>query len=153
MKNKQIKETIVDCIASDIGDFGIDKFELALRTTVKLDEEQFNPNEDEGVWLQKKDKTAKVCEVYFDNVWCCDVKSTDIKTSIRIKYFRGFLKGYESGRIRLNRFLATIEAEKEEAAFKQIKIDRDNIIENLPTTTPEEKMSKSIIREIALEND
>ena len=153
MKNKQIKETIVDCIASDIGDFGIEKFELALRTTVKLDEEQFNPNEDEGVWLQKKGKAAKVCEVYFDNVWCCDVKSTDIKTSIRIKYFRGFLKGYESGRIRLNRFLATIEAEKEEAAFKQIKIDRDNIIENLPTTTPEEKMSKSIIREIALEND
>jgi len=153
MKNKQIKETIVDCIASDIGDFGIEKFELALRTTVKLDEEQFNPNEDEGVWLQKRGKTAKVCEVYFDNVWCCDVKSTDIKTSIRIKYFRGFLKGYESGKIRLNRFLATIEAEKEEAAFKQIKIDRDNIIENLPTATPEEKMSKSIIREIALEND
>jgi len=153
MNNAIVKESVIDYICSDMGTFGIDRVELMERITVKLDEEQFNYKEDESVWLQKKGKTTRVCEVYFDDVFCCDLRETDIKTTMQLKFFRGFLKGYESGKIRLNRFLNLLNQEKEKDALERVTRDRKADINALPSSTPEEKMSKDIIKELDKEND
>lgn len=132
-------------------DFGIGEIELIERITVKLDTEQFNPKEDESVWLQKKGSAPFVCEVYFDNVWVCDIHEQYSHEKFREVYFKGFLKGYEAGKIRLNAFLAHLEDLKEEAEAEQKKKDIEQKVKALPSATPEEKISKEIITEIVKE--
>jgi hypothetical protein len=151
MKNQSVKDAVIQNIRRSMADFGINEFELLERITVKLDAEQFKWKEDESVWLQKKDKAPKVCEVYFDNVWCCDLYETDTHHRVLEKFFKGFEKGYALGKIRLNKFLATIEAEKEKQAEIDKKAAQKKAIESIPTTTPEEKVAKEIVKEIVQE--
>ncbi len=151
--NRNAKDFVVKNIEKDIADFGISELELRSRITVKLDIEQFNYKEDESVWKQKKEKTYKVAEVYFDDVWCCDMDERDIATSLNLKFFRGFLRGYESGKIRLNRFLASLEDEKQAQIVKDKKDEEKRKIDSLPQSTPEEKAAKEIIKEIVKEDN
>lgn len=146
----EIKDAVIMNIKKDMADFGIDEIELRQRITVKLDTEQFNYKEDESVWLQKRDKAPFVCEVYFDECWCCDLHESDSHSKLISKFFTGFQKGYENGRIRLNRFLAEIQDAQE---AKDKKDAEKKAIESLPASTPEEKISKEIVKEIIQENN
>lgn len=146
----EIKDAVIMNIKKDMADFGIDEIELRQRITVKLDTEQFNYKEDESVWLQKKDKAPFVCEVYFDECWCCDLHESDSHSKLISKFFTGFQKGYENGRIRLNRFLAEIQDAQE---AKDKKDAEKKAIESLPASTPEEKISKEIVKEIIQEKN
>ena len=149
-QEQQIKDSVILNIRKDMADFGIDELELRTRITVKLDTVQFNAKEDESVWLQDKGKAPFVCEVYFDDVWCCDLHESDSHAKLTKKYFDGFLKGYESGKIRLNRFLAQIADEQE---AKLIKEAEKKVVDELPSNTPEEKIAKQVIKEIIKENN
>lgn len=149
-QNKEIKDSVIMNIRRDMADFGIDEIELRTRITVKLDTEQFNFKEDESVWLQKRDKAPFVCEVYFDDCWCCDLHESDSHPQLVQKFFTGFEKGYESGKIRLNRFLAEIQDAQEE---KDKKDAEKKALDSLPSSTPEEKIAKEIVTEIAQEKN
>jgi hypothetical protein len=153
MKNKTIKESVVNYLAKDMASFAIKKEELFDRITIRLDEEQFNYKEDESVWKQKRDLSPKICEVYFDDVWCCDLTELDRREEVVLKFFKGFLKGYELGKIRLNRFLTKLEEEKEEEEKKRTKQRKKEFIDKLPTSTPEEKLAKEIIKELDKEKN
>lgn len=142
------KSAVIENVRRDMADFGIGQIELGERVTVKMDTDQFNFKEDESVWKQKRGKVPNICEVYFDDVWCCDAYETDTHEQLRLKYLKGFLKGYEIGKIRLNRFLALIEDEKEKIADEQRKVEEKKAIENLPSSTPEEKAAKDIIKDL-----
>lgn len=148
--NKEIKDALVLNIRKDMADFGIDELELRSRITLKLDTEQFKASEDESVWLQKKDQAPFVCEVYFDDCWCCDLHEHDSHAQLVKKFFTGFQKGYEVGKIRLNRFLAELEDARIE---KEQKEEEKKAIADLPSSTPEEKMAKEIVQEIAEEKN
>lgn len=149
-QNAQIKSSVIANIRRDMADFGIGDIELLERISVRLDTEQFNFKEDESVWLQKREKAPFVCEVYFDNCWCCDLHETDSHEKLREKFFKGFLKGYELKRIRLNRFLAELEDARIE---KEQKEAEKKAIDSLPSTTPEEKIAKQIVTEIVQEKN
>lgn len=149
----QTKEKVIDILAPHMSQFGIGKDELNNRITVIYDENQFNHKEDEFVWLQKKDKISKTCEIYFDNTWCCDLNTDDSYYKFILKYFKGFLSGYESGKIRLNMELAKVMDEMEQAAKKQAKDELNKKIEDLPQSTPEEKLAKEIIKDIKKDKD
>lgn len=149
-QNKEIKDSVIMNIRRDMADFGIDEIELRTRITVKLDTEQFNFKEDESVWLQKRDKAPFVCEVYFDDCWCCDLHESDSHPQLVQKFFTGFEKGYESGKIRLNRFLAEIQDAQEE---KDKKDAEKKAVDSLPSSTPEEKIAKEIVTEIVQEKN
>ena len=131
-------------------DFGITELELRERITVKLDVVQFNAKEDESVWLQSKGKAPFVCEVYFDAVWCCDLHESDSHEKLTKKYFNGFLKGYESGKIRLNRYLAQIADEQEAKSIKEAK---KKVVDAMPSSNPEEKIAKQVVKEIVQEDN
>lgn len=148
--NAEIKDSVITNIRKDMADFGLDEIELRNRITVKLDTEQFNFKEDESVWLQKREKAPFVCEVYFDDCWCCDLHEHDTHPQLIKKFFTGFQKGYDVGKIRLNRFLAEIE----DAQIEKDKKDAEKkAIDALPSATPEEKMAKEIVKEIAQEKN
>jgi len=149
-QEKQIKDLVILNIRKDMADFGIAEPELRERITVKLDIVQFNVKEDESVWLQDKGKAPFVCEVYFDAVWCCDLHESDSHEKLIKKYFRGFLKGYESGKIRLNRFLAQLADEQEAKSIKEAK---KGVVDAMASSTPEEKIAKEIVKEIVKENN
>lgn len=149
-KNAEIRNAVIENVKRDLADFGIDELELRQRLTVKLDTEQFNYKEDESVWLQKRNKAPFVCEVYFDSCWCCDLHETDTHEKLRLKFFQGFQKGYDTKKIRLNRFLAELEDERIE---KEKKEAEKKAIADLPETTPEEKIAKDIVKEIAEEQN
>ncbi len=153
MMNIGAKKRVVGAIKKDMGDFGINEIELEKRITIKLDVEQFDFKEDESVWRQKRGYLPNVCEVYFDDVWCCDLKETDYDQAIVNRFFQGFQKGYDSGKIRLNKFLAEIEDEKKAQEAKDAKRDEIEAIESLPASTPEERISKEIVKEIVKENN
>jgi hypothetical protein len=144
-QHKAIKDNIIKNIRLDMADFGLGELELIERVTVKLDTDQFNYKEDESVWMQKRGKAPFV--------FICDLHEHDTHLRLMKKFLKGFLKGYESGRIRLNRFLAIIEAEKEAIAVKEAKEAEIKAIESLPQSTPEEKIAKDIVKEIAKENN
>lgn len=152
-QHKAIKDSVIKNIRLDMADFGLGEIELIERVSVRLDTDQFNFKEDESVWMQKRGKAPFVCEVYFDDVFICDLHEHDTHLRLMKKFLKGFLKGYESGRIRLNRFLAIIEAEKEAIAVKEAKEAEIKAIESLPGSTPEEKIAKDIVKEIAKENN
>lgn len=152
-QNQEIKDAVIKNIRLDMADFGLSELELRERVTVKLDTDQFNFKEDESVWKQKRGKAPFVCEVYFDDVWCCDIHEHDTHLHMMEKFFKGFLKGYELGKIRLNRFLAQLDAEKEAEAEKDAKQAEKKAIEALPSSTPEEKIAKEIVKEIAQEKN
>lgn len=152
-QSKEIKDAVILNIRLDMADFGLSELELRERVSVKLDTEQFNFKEDESVWMQKRGKAPFVCEVYFDDVWCCDLHEGDTHLQMITKFLQGFLKGYELGQIRLNRFLALIDAEKEKKAEKDALEAEKKAIEALPTATPEEKIAKEIVKEIAQEKN
>ena len=149
-QEQQIKDSVILNIRKDMADFGIAELELRERITVKLDVVQFNVKEDESVWLQSKGKAPFVCEVYFDDVWCCDLHEADNHEKLTEKYFKGFLKGYESGKIRLNRFLAQIADEQEAKSIKEAK---KKVVDAMPSSTPEEKIAKEVVKEIVQEDN
>lgn len=148
--SKEIKDAVIMNIRRDMADFGIHEIELRERITVKLDIDQFNYKEDESVWMQKRDKAPFVCEVYFDNYWCCDLHESDSHERLIEKFFTGFEKGYISGKIRLNRFLAELQDVQEEKDRKEAE---KKAIDALPASTPEEKIAKEIVTEIAQEKN
>ncbi len=148
--NKEIKDSVIANIRKDMAEFGINEFELRERISVRLDTEQFNFKEDESVWMQKQDKAPFVCEVYFDDCWCCDLHESDSHTQLIKKYFNGFLRGYELNKIRLNRFLAEIQ---DAQTVKEEKEAEKKAIDALPNSTPEEKIAKEIVIEIAQEKN
>lgn len=150
-QSNEIKAKVIENIRADMADFGIGEFELLERISVRLDVDQFNSSEDESVWLQKKGKAPFVCEVYFDNVWMCDLHETDTHLKLMEKYLKGFLNAYENNRIRLNRLLGVQLDEMEKAAQKAAKEELDKSLKDLPTATPEEKMAKEIVQEIVEE--
>ena len=150
---KETKEKVVYNLRKDMAQFGINELELDERITVLYDEHHFNPKEDESVWLQKKGKAPKVCEIYFDDIWCCDLHQEDTHTKFILKFLKGFLKGYESGKIRLNRELAIAEEEAKKAAEKQADKELIKSIEDLPENSVEDKLSKDIIKEIKKDED
>ncbi len=152
-QNTIIKRAVIENVKKDMGSFGLGEFELLKRITVKLDEEQFNSKEDESVWLQKHGKAPFVCEVYFDNVWMCDLHETDTHNMLRVKFLKGFEKAYDNNKIRLNQLLGIQLDEMEAEAKKMAKRELKDSIEALPEATPEEKVSKEIIKDIAKEND
>lgn len=149
----KLRERIVSTLEKDLADFGLTELEARGRIKVVFDTEQFNYKEDESVWAQYRERKPWVCEVYFDDVWCCDMKLTDSADKLRNIFFKGFERGYDSGKIRLNRFLASLEAEEEAWLIKGKKEDEKKKIESLPEATPEERVAKEIIKEIAKEND
>ena len=149
-QEQQIKDSVILNIRRDMADFGITELELRERIAVKLDVVQFNVKEDESVWLQDKGKAPFVCEVYFDAVWCCDLHESDSHAKLAEKYFNGFLKGYESGKIRLNRFLAQIADEQEAKSIKEAK---KKVVDAMPSSTPEEKIAKEVVKEIVQEDN
>lgn len=149
----KLRERIVSTLEKDLADFGLTELEARGRIKVVFDMEQFNAKEDESVWMQLREKRPWVCEVYFDDVWCCDFKISDSADKLRNIFFKGFERGYDSGKIRLNRFLASLEAEEEAWIIKGKKDDQTKKIESLPEATPEERVAKEIIKEIAKEND
>lgn len=146
----EIKDAVIVNIRRDMASFGIDEIELRQRITVKLDTDQFNYKEDESVWLQKREKAPFVCEVYFDDCWCCDLHQTDSHHKLIEKFFKGFEKGYDSGKIRLNRFLAEIQDAQE---TKDKKDAEKKALDSLPSSTPEEKIAKEIVTEIVQEKN
>lgn len=148
----RLKEDVVRNIKKDLGDFGLSEVEINDRITVIRDTEQFKASEDESVWLQKKYKAPWVAEVYFDMVWCCDLYETDNHNQMLTKFFKGFLKGYESGKIRLNRFLAQIADEQEAQRIKDQAEKQDKALEALPENTLEDKLAKDVVREIVKED-
>lgn len=150
---ENVRERIISALESDLADFGLPNLEVRGRIKVVFDMEQFNAKEDESVWVQLREKRPWVCEVYFDDVWCCDMKLTDTPEKLRNMFFKGFERGYDSGKIRLNRFLASLEAEKDAYIIGQKKADEKRVIDNLPERSPEERIAKDIIKEIAKEND
>lgn len=151
--SKQVKKQVIENIKKDMTDFGITQVELEKRITVRLDTDQFDAKEDESVWMQKKGKAPFVCEVYFDNVWICDLHESDTHEKLKVKYFKGFLKAYENNKIRLNLLLGVQLDEMEKEAQKQAKLELDKSISDLPTATPEEKMAKDIVKEIVEEKN
>lgn len=150
-QNAEIKKQVIENIKADMSTFGIADFELINRITVKLDTEQFKASEDESVWLQKEGKAPFVCEVYFDNVWMCDLHESDSHNKLKHKFFKGFLSAYESNKIRLNQLLGVQLDEMKNEAVRQANKELKQSIEALPTSTPEEKMSKEIVKEIVEE--
>lgn len=150
-QNAEIKKQVIENIKTDMATFGIVDFELVNRITVKLDTEQFKASEDESVWLQKEGKAPFVCEVYFDNVWMCDLHESDSHNKLKHKFFKGFLSAYEANKIRLNQLLGVQLDEMKNEAVKQANKELKQSIEALPTSTPEEKMSKEIVKEIVEE--
>lgn len=152
-RNQETKDAVIKNIARDMSQFGISQFELPDRISVKFDEEQFNAKEDESVWLQKTGKAPFVCEVYFDNVFICDLHENYSHEKLISQFFKGFLKGYESGKIRLNRILAATLDEMEKTAKKDAEANLKKSIEELPSTTPEERMSKEIVKEVIKEKN
>lgn len=149
---KAIKNSVIENIKKDMGDFGIPDHELNERIFVILDTQQFS-DDDESVWLQKKGKAPKVCEVYFDGEFIADFHETDSHARFKFKYFRGFLKAYEAKKIRINRDMYIIDGEIEKQAKEDNKKAQNKAIESLPTTTPEEKISKEIVTEIIKEKE
>lgn len=152
MNNKSTKKAVIQNIRKDMADLGIGEIELFERISVKMDTDQFNPKEDESVWLQKRGDAPQVCEVYFDDIWMCDIYETDSHEQFRNKYLKGFERAYESGKLRLNRFLAMIADEREKQKETDALEAQKKVIADLPTTTPEEKIAKEIIKEIHKEN-
>jgi len=149
-QEKQIKDLVILNIRKDMADFGITELELRERITVKLDVVQFNFKEDESVWLQAKGKAPFVCEVYFDAIWCCDLHESDSHEKLIKKFFNGFENGYNSGKIRLNRFLAQIAYELEAKSIKEAK---KKVVDAMPSSTPEEKIAKEVIKELVQEDN
>lgn len=147
-QNTQIKREVIENIKSDMTTFGITELELLKRLSVVLDVEQFNAKEDESVWLQKVGKAPFVCEVYFDRVWMCDLHESDSHTKLKHKFFKGFLSAYEANKIRLNQLLGVQLAEMKKEAVEKADKELKKSIEALPTATPEEKIAKSIVKEI-----
>jgi len=149
-QEQRIKDSVILNIRKDMADFGITELELRERITVKLDVVQFNAKEDESVWLQSKGKAPFVCEVYFDAVWCCDLHESDSHEKLIKKYFKGFENGYNSGKIRLNRFLAQLADEQEAKSIKEAK---KKVVDAMPSSTPEEKIAKEVVKEIVQEDN
>jgi hypothetical protein len=151
--NPHMHLAVVQSLETDMRDFGISPIELVERITVLMDTDHFNFKEDSSVWLQKRGKSPWVCEVYFDETWCCDLYESDSKDKLRNKFFKGFLKGYNKGKIRLNKQKALLEDEIAEAKKQSDERDLKKKIADLPTSTPDEKMAKDIIKEIHEEKD
>lgn len=149
---KTIKNSVIENIRRDMADFSIPEHELIERISVILDTQQFSA-EDHSVWLQKKGKAPRVCEVYFDGVFIADFYETDSHERFRVKYFKGFLKAYESKKIRINRDMYIIDGEIEKQTDVDIKAKQQMALDALPTTTPEEKVSKEIVKEIIKEKE
>ena len=152
-KNTQIKRGVIENIKLDMANFGIGDVELLKRITVKLDTEQFKSKEDESVFLQKIGKAPFVCEVYFDKVFICDLHETDTHEILRVKFFKGFDKAYDKELIGINQMLGIKKQEMEDYSKKQAKRALKEQISMLPEATPEQKISKNIIKEIAKEKD
>lgn len=148
-----IKASVIKNIKRDMASFGINEEELKDRISVKLDVDQFNSKEDESVWLQKKNKAPFVCEVYFDDVWMCDLHETYTHSKMILEYFKGFQVAYDQEKIRLNKELGIQLRKMEEEAKKQADLDLKKSIEALPSSTPEEKASKEIVKEMIKEKD
>lgn len=152
-QSQQVKKAVIENIKRDMASFGILDDELNRRVTVRMDVDQFDSNEDESVWLQKKGKAPFVCEVYFDNVWMCDLHESASHHKLRQQFFTGFLNAYENNRIRLNQLLGIQLDEMEQAAKKQAQKEFDKSISDLPESTPDEKASKEIIKELVKEKN
>ena len=148
-QNKQVKDKVIENIKNDMASFGISQQELKDRIKIVLDTEQFNAKVDESVWRQKKGDAPFVCEVYFDNVWMCDLYETHTHTMLRMNFLKGFDHAYSNNKIRLNRLLGIQIDEMERTARELARKELNQKIEALPESTPEQKASKEIIKEIA----
>lgn len=80
------------------GDFN---FSLAGRITIKSDINQYNKDNDEGVWLQARGKRPHYSELYWDDVWICDFDSNMSWDMIRYRFLIGFKNAYEDNQISL----------------------------------------------------
>jgi hypothetical protein len=152
-QNQQIKLKVIENIRKDMADFGLSEYDLKDRISIKLDTEQFNADVDESVWKQKKELIPFVCEVYFDNVWMCDLYETHTHSMLKLNFLKGFERAYSNDKIRLNRLLGVQLDEMERTARAMARKELKDKIEALPESTPEEKASKDIIKEIAKDED
>ena len=93
-------------------------FPLDNRITVKSDINQFRWQEDKHVFLQKRGKAKQNIEIYWDNVWVCDIIEGATGEMIISVFLRGFLQLYKDDKVHVNEV-----SELEKIRTEQIIVD------------------------------
>lgn len=125
-------------------ELGVTFHNLIKRIRVVPEVEKFRWREDESVWEQKRDKTAKNYEVYMDGEFVCFVMETDGEQKAYLRTLEGIRDLYNQGKLFVNESMYKIkEAEAEEKARKAKEIEMPK------PTTPEEKIVAGAIEKMA----
>lgn len=117
-------------------------FDVSKRITLRSDVNQFRYLEDSSVYAQARQGAEGYTEVYWDEAWVCDYKTSFTREQFEYVFLRGFQNAYEQGLISLTEEQDEVET-FDEKHHKKVKEYR-----KMSERTPEEKLAKQAILEI-----